>query len=209
MVYIAPDDSPSAGETIDPREELTPGEQLANNIGGGGGDDDDDHVPFSDRDDDGSSTGGYGSIDHPNAPDPGNSESGMPGGGDPAGDVISPDPNENTDGDEVTINPDGSASIDPDRVSGGYDSVDEIAEQVEATLGGGSNSPQVAEITALEEQIRNLRERLSGMGQVTSGSSPSSPSLTPSSSRTAAVVAVVVAAVVAAVAAVSGGDSSA
>ncbi|RDZ41610.1 hypothetical protein C5B89_06620 [Haloferax sp. Atlit-47N] len=138
-------------------------------------DDDDNTVPTDDYD----GTGGYGSIgddddddDDNLGLDPGNSESGMPGGGDPANDAVSPDPNENSDGDEVTVNPDGSVSIDEDRLSGGYESVQDVVDEVRNIVGGGSSeTPQVGEITALEEQLRNLRESLTGMGESTGDSS--------------------------------------
>ncbi|AKU06513.1 MULTISPECIES: hypothetical protein [Haloferax] len=154
MVYVAPDDSPSAGETYDPREDLTAGERLANQLGGGGGDDDDDdddRQTYSDIVDD---------------EDLNNSESGMPGAGTPTNDIVSPDPNENSDGDEVTINPDGSASVDTDRTSR---TIDEIRENVSDLVGGSESGSAVDELGNVEEAIRDFREDLAGMGEVQSG----------------------------------------
>ncbi|WP_430639194.1 hypothetical protein [Haloferax volcanii] len=151
----------------------------SDSIPGNSNDDDDNTIDTGDYLDDGG-TGGYGSIDRDDDDDdddnlgldPGNSESGMPGGGDPANDAVSPDPNENSDGDEVTVNPDGSVSIDEDRLSGGYESVEDVVDEVRNIVGGGSSeTPQVGEITALEEQLRNLRESLTGMGESTGDSS--------------------------------------
>lgn len=195
MGYIAPDDSPSGGSIINPNEDLSPTEQIENNFSGGGGDDDDDGPPVINQD--------YSDI----IPEDelSNSESGMPGMGDPAADIISPDPNENTDGDEITINPDGSASVDTSRVSGGYESIDEIAEQVRATVGAES-TPEVGEITALQTQVRDLREQLSGMGQIRSGSGRGSGRVVGPSSGTAVLAAVVATAVFAIVAAISRSD---
>ncbi|MDS0243959.1 MULTISPECIES: hypothetical protein [unclassified Haloferax] len=161
---------------IDPDDiDDQPGDPAVYVPGGGGSsndDDDDNTVDTGDYLDNGG-TGGYGSIDDDAGLDPGNSESGQPGGGDPANDVVSPDPNENTDGDEVTINPDGSASVDEDRLSGDYESVEDVADAVRDLVGSGSSTPEVGETTALQERLRDLREQLAGMGQVEDGDSSS------------------------------------
>ncbi|GGC53009.1 hypothetical protein [Haloferax sulfurifontis] len=193
MAIFAPDDSPSAGERVDPRED--PADQLADSIGSSSDDDDDDDDNVVDSGDyDG---GGYGSI--PDPPDPSNSESGMPGGGDPVVDIISPDPNENSDGDEVTVGDDGMVSIDPDRLSGGYDSVQDVADEVRNVVGSGT--PSVDETTVIGEQVRNLREQLAGMGQVDDGDGSSDGLLAMGAAGVVAVVAV-------GVALVAGGEES-
>ncbi|ELZ87487.1 hypothetical protein C453_04014 [Haloferax elongans ATCC BAA-1513] len=189
MVYITADDSPSAGETYDPREELTPGQRLANQIGGGGDDDDDD-------DDDSPSTGGYSDLipeDELN-----NSESGMPGAGTPTNDIVSPDPNENTDGDEVIINPDGTASVDLDRTDR---TLDEIRDNVSNLVGDSDPSPSVDELGTVRESIRDIREEIAGMGEIQPGSEGDF------NAGTLGVAAIVMASVLALLGILGGGDS--
>ncbi|WP_410765793.1 hypothetical protein [Haloferax sp. DFSO60] len=126
------------------------------------------------------------------------SESGMPGAGTPTNDIVSPDPNENSDGDEVTINPDGSASVDTDRTNR---TVDEIRQNVSDLLGGSTPSSSVGELGNVQEAIRDLREDLAGMGEVQPGSQGGF------GAATLGVVAVFIALLVGLLGMLGGGDS--
>lgn len=118
-------------------------------------------------------------------------ESGGAGQGNTVVDVVAPDPNEGSDGDEVTVNEDGSVGVD---VEESTMTEDEIREGVADFFDGGSN--EQATETA-QNAAQNVNEALASAldGLQLPGLTSTGGSL--SQKQVAAVVIVVVAAAVA------------
>lgn len=84
------------------------------------------------------------------------SESGIAGGGEESVDLISPDPNENTDGDAVVVDDQGNTGLDTSKLED-EDSVDEIRQTVADTIGDPSNqSSDTASAPAVDDQTLAL-----------------------------------------------------
>jgi hypothetical protein len=67
------------------------------------------------------------------------SESGMPGGGDPVTDIVSPDPNEGSDGDAVTYDDEGNIGVDESKLDDD-ESVEETYEEAADVLSDDTNN---------------------------------------------------------------------